>query len=56
MGSGISLRGGITATLNAQTVTQTTEYEIPSTQGQKTNSQKTWVTKALSILFGGIGK
>lgn len=35
MGSGIPLREGITATLNAQTVIQTTEHEIPSTQGQK---------------------
>lgn len=36
MESGIPLRGGITAMLNAQTVIQTTEHEIPSTQGTKT--------------------
>lgn len=34
MGSGIPLRGGITATLNTQTVIQTMEYEKASTQGQ----------------------
>lgn len=40
MGGGIPLRGGITATLNAQTVIQTMEHEIASTRGQKQLTHK----------------